>query len=176
VSREPTFYAYVITVRFQPATAGTVVAMYRERTAPLVAAAPGLIALLGLVQRATGRGIAIRVWQTAADRARSDVPSAAIVDDLADYAGLLTGTYTRDPYDVPVLALPPADPDRPFVPAVARVITEDIRPDRWDEGIAALHALDLRAARMDEHDAVARERGYLAKRVEREVYEVVARY
>jgi hypothetical protein len=135
------------------------------------------------------------------------------VDDLADYAGLLTGTYTRDPYDVPVLALPPADPDRPFVPAVARVITEDIRPDRWDEGIAALHALatsgradhadgsgtvvfenrgmgravllelarsrrklDLRAARMDEHDAVARERGYLAKRVEREVYEVVARY
>ena len=139
-------YAYIITVRFRPEMADVVARKYREQTMPLVANAPGLLALLALTQRRTGRGMTIRVWDTAANRALTDLPNEAIIADFADYNELLTDAYTRDPYDVTVLTLQPssrAQPDVRAAPSVARVTTAELHRERWDEGTAALREFAL---------------------------------
>jgi hypothetical protein len=131
-----TYYAYIITVTCRPEALDEVVRRYQERTVPLTAAAPGLVTLLALVRRATGRAIVIRLWQTPADRARSDTPSTAILEDFTAYAPFLTGPYTRDPYDVHASALPPADPSAPFARMMARVSVVELDQDVWDGEIA----------------------------------------
>jgi hypothetical protein len=139
-------YAYVITVTCHPEALDEVVRRYQERTVPLSAAAPGLVTLLALVRRATGRALVIRVWETAVDRARSDAPSAAILEDFTAYAPYLSGAYTRDPYDVIASTLPAADRTQPFARRMARVSVVEIDADVWDVEIAPWRDFARRAS------------------------------
>jgi heme-degrading monooxygenase HmoA len=95
-------YARVITAQNQPGKVDEAVQMYRESMLPEARQQPGFKGALMLVDRSTGKGISITLWQTEADAQASGAGSAYLQTQIAKAASLLAAAPIIETYEVAV--------------------------------------------------------------------------
>jgi hypothetical protein len=144
VSEPPRYYARVIGITFQPEMAERVAELYRHTSLPLVANAPGLVVVLGMLDATAGHAYSVSVWETVADREQAGITAPGAGSNLESYAAMLTGPYLRELYDVTACTLPDAEQRSRF--QSARMRTVELHAPHWEAGTAALRAAIERRA------------------------------
>ena len=94
-----TMYARVVSGQYQSAKMDEGLEMYRNSLAPAARQQQGFKGILGLVDRATGKGISITLWETEADLKASEA-SGYYQQQLAKFAPLFSGPPEREVYEV----------------------------------------------------------------------------
>ncbi len=92
-------YARVVSGQYQSGKMDEGTELYRNSLAPAAKQQQGFKGLLGLVDRATGRGISITLWETEADLKASET-SGYYQQQLAKFVPLFSGPPDREVYEV----------------------------------------------------------------------------
>ena len=93
-------YARVITAQYQSGKIDEGTQIVRESVLPETRQQRGFQGITLLVDRSTGKGIAITLWQTEADAQASGASSAYLQTQLAKVASLWTAAATIETYEV----------------------------------------------------------------------------
>ena len=94
-----TMYARVVSGQYQSAKMDEGVEMFRNSLAPAARQQQGFKGILGLVDRASGKGISITLWETEAALKASEA-SGYYQQQLAKFAPLFSGPPEREVYEV----------------------------------------------------------------------------
>jgi len=92
-------YARVVSGHYQSGKMDEGAELYRNSLAPAAKQQQGFKGLLGLVDRATGRGLSITLWETEADLKASET-SGYYQQQLAKFVPLFSGPPDREVYEV----------------------------------------------------------------------------
>ena len=135
----PVMFSHVISLSFAGDDVWVAIDMFRSSSLELIASQPGFAGVVVMGNGDTGRAHAFTLWHTEAAVAAA-ATNDSFARDLARYASLITGPFSRDMYAV--LAHAPLSPtDDPFSPAVARVTTVPVRAGGWGSAYPALREL-----------------------------------
>lgn len=93
-------YARVTTVQVSPENMEEAIRLWRDSVMPAAREQKGFKSGRLLVDRKTGRGISIGLWETEADVQASGEGSAYLREQLAKFAGLFTAPPTIEHYEV----------------------------------------------------------------------------
>lgn len=132
-------FSHVISLSFAGDDVWAAIDMFRDSSLELIASQPGFAGVVAMGNGDTGRAHAVTLWRTEADVAAA-ATNESFARDLARYASLITGSFSRDMFTV--LAHVPVSPtDDPYSPAVARVTTVPVRAGGWDDAYRAFREL-----------------------------------
>ncbi len=92
-------YARVVSGQYQSGKMDEGVELFRNSLAPAARQQQGFKGLLGLVDRATGKGMSITLWETEADLKASEA-SGYYQQQLAQFVPLFSGSPQREVYEV----------------------------------------------------------------------------
>jgi heme-degrading monooxygenase HmoA len=123
-------YARVITAQNQPGKVDEAVQIYRESMLPEARQQPGFKGAMMLVDRSTGKGTSITLWQTVADGQASGTGSAYLQAQIAKAASLLAAAPIVETYEVSIQEVQQGGPG-----GHARVLTATAHPGKTDEGV-----------------------------------------
>lgn len=93
-------FARVTIVQIQPGAADDLTQYVNEMVVPAAKKAHGFGGIQILVNPATNKGIAITFWDTEADMAAGEAGSGYYTQALAGAARFLSGTPTRESYEL----------------------------------------------------------------------------
>ena len=93
-------YAQVTTFRVEPGKLDEFAGRVRETLAPAVAQQPGHRGGLLLSDRATGKVLAVSLWETEADLQASESESGYYQEQLGKYEPFFTVPPVRESYEV----------------------------------------------------------------------------
>jgi len=96
-------YARVTHVQMQPDKIDEAVSIYRDSVVAAVKAQKGYRATYMLSDRATGKGMAVTIWESLADLQASE-SSGFYNEQVGKFAPLLTAPPVREVYEVGVQA------------------------------------------------------------------------
>ncbi|HEX2171435.1 MAG TPA: hypothetical protein VHL09_03180 [Dehalococcoidia bacterium] len=86
--------------QMSPDKFGEAVILYRESTMPAAQASPGNRGLMLLIDRATGKSIAVSLWDTETDLMGSESDSGYYHEQLAKFRPFYTVPPVRQDYEV----------------------------------------------------------------------------
>ncbi len=92
-------YARVTTVQYQPGKADEATQIFRESIVPAAKQQPGFKDIIGLIDRSTGKGMAIALWETEADM-KAGATSGFLQTQLNKIASLLAAAPVIETYEV----------------------------------------------------------------------------
>jgi hypothetical protein len=113
------------------------IARYRETSLPMIQAWPGFHSALALVQPLTGKVFTLSIWETAAQRDESGL-RMEYIQNLSSYGDMISGSVTRESYEVIVSTVRPATAEDLDSRAWGRITTGQVPPERWDDAIEML--------------------------------------
>ena len=93
-------HARVITVQYQSGKMDEAMQLYRESILPETRQQSGFKGAMALVDRSTGKGISITLWQTEANAQASGESSAYLQAQLAKIASLFAAAPSIEMYEV----------------------------------------------------------------------------
>ena len=93
-------YARVVIGQYKPGKLDEGMQIYRESMLPEARQQKGFKGATALVDRSTGKGISITLWQTEADAQASGTGSAYLQAQLAKIASLLAAPPSIEMYEV----------------------------------------------------------------------------
>ena len=136
-------HARVTTAYVQPEKVDEVIQMYRNTVVPAAKQQQGCKGLLQLVDRATGKGISIGLWETEADLQASE--TSFYREQLARGANLFTDTPVRETYEVSIQQLQQAR-----VGSKARVLIANAHSGKTDELVRIVRDSIIPAAKQQQ--------------------------
>jgi quinol monooxygenase YgiN len=96
-------FARATTVQIRPDAVDQAISIYRESVVPAAQAQKGFVSTSMLTDRASGKGLAVTVWQTMEDLLASE-SSGYYQEQVAKFAPILTAAPMRETYEVSVSA------------------------------------------------------------------------
>jgi quinol monooxygenase YgiN len=93
----------VLRVRYQPDKVDEAIRIYQDFVVPAVKQQPGFRSMYLVVDRASGTGMAIAIWENEA-AARAFETSGILQADAAKFAAVSAGPPVREVYEVAVSA------------------------------------------------------------------------
>jgi hypothetical protein len=130
-------HARVNIIGFKPEALPLAIVRYRETSLPMIQAWPGYHSALALAQPLTGKVFTLSNWDTAAQRDESGL-RLEYIQNLSSYGEMISGSVTRESYEVTVSTLRPATVEDQERRLWGRVTTGLVPPDRWDAAIEML--------------------------------------
>jgi hypothetical protein len=130
-------FARVNVIGFKPEALPVAVQRYRESSLPMIQSWDGFHSALGMMQPLTGKVFTLSTWETSAQRDESGL-RIEYIQNLSSYGELISGSVTRESYDVVVSTVRPATPEDLNIRAWARVTTGQVPPERWDDAVEML--------------------------------------
>ncbi|HYI13881.1 MAG TPA: hypothetical protein VEX37_00705 [Thermomicrobiales bacterium] len=130
-------YARVNVIGFKPEAVPLAIERYRSTSLPMIQRWPGYHSALAMVQPLTGKVFTTSLWETAEQRDESGL-RMEYIQNLSDYGDLISGSMTRESYEVIVTTVRDASPEDATTRSWARVTTGQVRPERWDDAVAML--------------------------------------
>jgi heme-degrading monooxygenase HmoA len=95
-------HARVATTQYSPDKLDEAIQIYRESILPQLRQQPGFKGVMAVVNRSTGKGISLSLWQTEADAEASGAGSSYLQTQLAKMASLLAAAPSIETYEVVV--------------------------------------------------------------------------
>jgi hypothetical protein len=130
-------HARVNVIGFKTEALPLAIARYRETSLPMIQAWPGFHSALALVQPLTGKVFTLSIWETAAQRDESGL-RMEYIQNLSSYGDMISGSVTRESYEVIVSTVRPATAEDLDSRAWGRITTGQVPPERWDDAIEML--------------------------------------
>jgi hypothetical protein len=130
-------YARVNVIGFKPEAVPLAIERYRSTSLPMIQSWPGYHSALAMVQPLTGKVFTTSLWETAEQRDESGL-RMEYIQNLSDYGNLISGSMTRESYEVIVTTVRDATPEDATSRSWARLTTGQVSPERWDDAIAML--------------------------------------
>ncbi len=96
-------YARLVTVQIAPDKSDEAIRIYRDSVVPAAKQQKGFKGLYDLVDRNTGKGVSITLWDTEADMIAGEA-SGYLREQLAKFAAMFTAPPTTERYEVVVQA------------------------------------------------------------------------
>jgi hypothetical protein len=134
-------YARVVTGLYQPGKLDEGLQIFRDSTVPAARQQPGFRGALGLVDRNTGKAIAIALRETAADIQATE-SSGYLQEQFAKIVPLLAETPTVEVYEVSI-----QETQQGGAGTYARVLTATAQLSKMDEGMQIVRDSVLPVAR-----------------------------
>ncbi len=122
-------YARMVTGQYQPGKIDEGLQIFLNSVLPAARQQPGYKGALALVDRTTGKAIAIGLRETAADMQATET-SGYLQEQFAKVAPLVVGAPVVEVYEVSIQEVQQGSPGR-----YARVLTGTNHPGKIDEGI-----------------------------------------
>jgi len=95
-------YARLVIGQYHPGKADEGVQIYRESVLPEARQQRGFKGALGLIDRSTGKGMSITLWETEADAQVSGTNTPYLQEQLAKVASLFAAAPVVETYEVTV--------------------------------------------------------------------------
>ena len=95
-------HARLIIGQYRPGKADEGMQLYRESILPEARQQRGFKGALGLVDRSTGKGMSITLWETEADAQASGTNTPYLQEQLAKVASVLVAAPSIETYEVVV--------------------------------------------------------------------------
>jgi hypothetical protein len=130
-------HARVNIIGFKPEALPLAIERYRETSLPMIRAWPGYHSALAMMQPLSGKVFTVSNWETAAQRDESGL-RMEYIQNLSSYGDMISGSVTRESYEVVVSTIRAATPEDLDRRAWGRVTTGLVPPDRWDAAIEML--------------------------------------
>jgi hypothetical protein len=130
-------YARVNVIGFKPEAVPIAIERYRSSSLPMIQAWEGYHSALAMVQPLTGKVFTTSFWETAEQRDESGL-RMEYIENLSSYGEFISGSMTRESYEVIVTTLRPAMPEDATTRSWGRVTTGQVPPERWDDAIKML--------------------------------------
>ncbi len=130
-------YARVNVIGFKPEALPVAIERYRDSSLPMIQGWEGYHSALAMVQPLTGKVFTTSIWETAEQRDESGL-RMEYIQNLSSYGELISGSMTRESYEVVVTTVRPATPEDAAGRAWGRVTTGQVPPEHWDAAIAML--------------------------------------
>ena len=92
-------YSRIVTVQVNPDKTEEAIAIFRDSVIPAAKQQKGFISLMMLMDRSSGKGMAVGVWESEADLNANEA-SGYYQEQLAKFGGLFTAPPMRDVYEV----------------------------------------------------------------------------
>ncbi len=134
-------YARVVTTQYQPGKLDEGLQIYRDSTVPAARQTQGFKGALGLVDRSTGKAIAIGLRETAADMQATEL-SGFLQEQFAKVMTLLATEPVVEVYEVSIQEV-----QQGGAGTYARVLTSTLQLSKMDEGMQIIRDSALPAAR-----------------------------
>jgi len=134
-------YARVVTTQYQPGKLDEGLQIYRDSTVPAARQTQGFKGALGLVDRSTGKAIAIGLRETEADMQATEL-SGFLQEQFAKVMTLLATEPVVEVYEVSIQEV-----QQGGAGTYARVLTTTAQPGKMDEGMQIVRDTALPAAR-----------------------------
>ena len=94
-------YARVVTTQIQPGKFDEAIRLFQDSVVPAAKQAKGFKSIWLLTDRNTGRGLAVSLWATEADRTASET-SGYFQEQLAKFGDLIAAPPVTEYYEVSV--------------------------------------------------------------------------
>ena len=122
-------YARIVTGQYQPGKIDEGLQIFLNSIMPAARQQPGYKGALALVDRSTGKAIAIGLRETTADMQATET-SGYLEEQFAKVMPLLAGAPAVEVYEVSIQEVQQGSPGR-----YARVLTATAQPGKTDEGV-----------------------------------------
>ena len=92
-------YSRIVTVQVNPDKTDEAVAIFQDSVIPAAKKQKGFISLMMLIDRSSGKGMSVGVWESEADL-KANEASGYFQEQLAKFGSLFTAPPVRDVYEV----------------------------------------------------------------------------
>lgn len=130
-------HARVNVIGFKPDALSLAIERYRATSLPMIQGWAGYHSALAMVQPLTGKVFTVSLWERAEQRDESGL-RMEYIQELSGYGDMISGSMTRESYEVVVSTVRPVTPEDAGGRAWGRVTTGQVPPERWDDAIAML--------------------------------------